>query len=96
MTTGQEFAKGDTIRLKGTFKDFSGVLTDPSALALKIYDSTGTVVLTKAITDMTHASTGVYYYDWTTTATGDFIYEFTGTLAAAAMVVWDTLSVIYH
>jgi hypothetical protein len=96
MTTGQEFAKGDTIRLKGTFKDFSGTLTDPSTLTLKVYDSTGTVVLTKALVDMTRASVGVYYYDWTSTATGDYIYEFTGTLATAAMVVWDTFSVIYH
>ena len=96
MTIGQEFIKGDTIRLKATFKDFSGTLVDLSAASLKVYDSTGTAVLTKALTDLTRESLGVYHYDWTTTTIGDYIYEFAGTLASGATVIFDRFSVVYH
>jgi hypothetical protein len=96
MTAGQEFQKNNTIRLKGTFRDFSGDLVDPTVLAFKIFDATGTAILTKAIGDLTRESLGVYHYDWQPTATGDYIYEFSGTLAGSAMLAWDTFSVEYH
>jgi hypothetical protein len=46
--------------------DASGAaaLVDPSAIALTIYNPSGTLVVTKAKTDMTNVSTGVYYYEY--------------------------------
>ncbi|MDD4483675.1 MAG: hypothetical protein PHD55_04820 [Methanoregula sp.] len=96
MTVGQEFVKGDEVRLKATFKDFSGTLVDPSAMTLKVYDSTGTAVITKTLSDLTREGLGVYHYDWVTSAIGDFIYEFSGTLADGATVIFDRFSVVYH
>jgi hypothetical protein len=91
----QVFQKGNTFRLKITCKDFSETLTDPTVLNLKVYDSTGTAVLTKAIGDLVHASTGVYYYDWSYTTLGDYVYEFSGTLAGFSMLAWAKFSIEY-
>lgn len=77
MTT---YTMGDTIRLKATFTTWAGVATDPTTPALKIYDESETVILTKTATDLTKSATGVYYYDYTTTAKGLYYYEFSGTL----------------
>ena len=96
MTPGQQFIKGDTIRLSATFKDFSRNLVDPSAMSLKVYDSTGTAVISKVLADLTRESVGVYRYDWTTTTNGDYIYEYSGTLASGAVVIFDNFSVVYH
>lgn len=59
----------DTIRLQGTFKDLSLVLTnaDGGIVSFKAYDAdTLAVVATGSATQL---STGVYYYDWLVPAT---------------------------
>ena len=73
---------GDTVRLKATFKTFAGVLTDPSAISLKVFGANDqtTPLTTKAIGDLTKVSTGVFYYDYLIPAQGNFTYEYAGTL----------------
>jgi uncharacterized protein YfaS (alpha-2-macroglobulin family) len=74
----------EAVRLKATFKDFSGTLVDPSAIALDIVDPSGTVVATKAKTDMTNPSTGVYYYHYdlaSTAPVGVWTVKWLGTIA---------------
>ncbi len=51
---------GDTIRLKGEFKDFDGNLTDIEEPKVVIYDNKRNVI--KEATP-TKAGTGIYYYD---------------------------------
>ena len=56
---------GDTIRIKGTFKNSSNILTDAdsNAVTFTIYNSeTKKVIFTGAATRL---SQGVYYYDYT-------------------------------
>ena len=51
---------GNTIRLKGEFKDFNGNLTDIEEPKVVIYDKKRNVI--KEATP-TKAGTGMYYYD---------------------------------
>lgn len=61
---------------QGGFLNASGVLTDPTAVTLKIADPTGQVTTPAAIRD----STGFYHYDVDTTAKpGLWTYEWIGT-----------------
>ncbi len=57
--------QNESIRLKATLKDWNDTVADPDTLSLKIYNPSGTLVITKAKTDMSNPSTGVYllYYD---------------------------------
>lgn len=74
----------EAVRLKATFKDFSATLVDPSAIALNLFDPNGAVVLTKAITDMTKVSTGVYYYEYdlaSTATVGLWVAKWLATIA---------------
>jgi hypothetical protein len=84
------YHKGDTIRLKASFYTFAGVLADPSTVTCTIYDSGGVVVTTGSATKET---TGVFYYDYTTTTKGDFSFEFTGTLETKPILSRDYFSV---
>lgn len=60
------YLAGDTIRLTCEFKDFSGVLADPSTINVKIYDETQKVVNTYTIDPIANKlETGKYFYDYT-------------------------------
>lgn len=71
---------GDTVRLKATFYNFLGVLTDPTDLVLRIYDSDKNLLETPTLTASNHASTGVYQYDYTLPNQSKIYYEWSGTL----------------
>lgn len=72
------YHKGDTIRLKATFYTFAGVLADPTGVTVKIYNEARQVVDQASGASITNPSVGVYYYDYTTDAEGEFTYEFSG------------------
>jgi hypothetical protein len=80
--------QGDTVRLKASFYNFAGALADPDAgtVTLRIYDAGRTLLETVANSSITKSSTGVYYYDYTTTAAGDLSYEFSGTLEGSTVL----------
>jgi len=84
--------KGDTIRLKASFYTFAGVLADPSAVTYTVYDSDRDVVVTGTATK---ESTGVFYYDYTTTDVGDYTFEFSGTLETKTILSRDEFSVAW-
>ncbi len=90
MTT---YYKGDTIRLKGSFYTWADVLTDLSAApTVNIYNGEETLLTTGTATK---ESTGVYYYDYAPSSVGNYIYEFSGTSASAAMIRRDRFSVVF-
>ena len=61
------YQRGTTIRLKATIKDADGALMDPgTSIQVSVTDPAGATAL--AGTAMTKSSTGVYYYDWQTSA----------------------------
>jgi hypothetical protein len=78
------YDKGDTVRLKAEFK-VSSVLTDPTAVTLKVKDAAGTTsTYTYALAEITKSSVGVYYKDIAITDDGIWYYRFEGTGAVTA------------
>jgi len=64
MTEHAQFYAGDTVRIQATIRDYDGTLTSPDTTTrITITGPTGTVEVA-GTTDMTEASTGVYYYLW--------------------------------
>jgi hypothetical protein len=61
---------GGVKRIQGTFKDENDTLYDPTSAEIKIYDSVGTLTATKALTDCTNVSPGIWYLDYTVPAAG--------------------------
>jgi hypothetical protein len=91
------FYKGDTIRLKATFYTYADVLSDLSSGSptLKVYDDHEILVSTIAPASVTHGTTGVYYYDYTTDRTGKHIYEYSGTLEGSTVLGRGTFNVVF-
>lgn len=70
---------GDTIRIKGTFKNSSNVLIDADSnlVTFTIYNADSQQVV--ATGTATRSSTGIYYYDYTMPATENkYIVELKG------------------
>lgn len=83
-----EYLNGESIRLKATYTDSSGVAYDPDTIELKIYDPVGVLksTVTYAAGDIEKNDTGVYFYDYTIPADGDqgyWIQTFTGVITGA-------------
>jgi hypothetical protein len=74
--------QGATVRLKATFKDFDGALTDPTAVTLTITREATDTTDERVWPDGTviRESTGVFYYDQDTTVTsGVYHWHWEGT-----------------
>lgn len=56
---------GDTIKIKGSFKTFEGVLADPASITLKIYDTINNLLTTINVTATNKISAGVYEVNYT-------------------------------
>ena len=86
--SGRSYDVGDVVRATVTLKQDT-VLTDPTTLTFKYKDPAG-VVLTKtyALSEVIRKSLGVFYFDFTVTASGTWFYRWvsTGTAAGAAEV----------
>lgn len=76
---------GDTIRLKGEFRDFDGQLADPDEAGLTIYDGSHRDL---EVLIPEKSSVGKYYYDYTipTDRTGVIYFEFKGVLGGRPIV----------
>lgn len=84
MATTPTYERGDTIRIKATFREFSesgvvGGVVDPTAIAVNIYDADFTKISGPFVPVNTEP--GVYIYDWTLpNEDGSFFIEFNGTV----------------
>ena len=56
-------ALGETVQIECTITDFNGNLVDPDSHEIKIYDPSGTLILT--FDSPTQKSTGVYTFEFT-------------------------------
>lgn len=68
----KQFTLGSRIRFVGTFTDLiAGVVTDPTAVTLKLHDPTGAETsFTYSAGQVIRDSVGVYHYDYTPTISG--------------------------
>lgn len=72
------YIAGDTVWLRCTFYNRSGVAEDRTSVALKIYDAGRTQIGT-TITTISHVGTGIYEYAYTLPVNfNKVIYEFSG------------------
>lgn len=55
---------GDTIRLRATIKNLSGVEEAPVSISVKIYTPDGTEIHGDASPNLTPETTAQYYSDW--------------------------------
>ena len=83
---------GDVVRVAGTFTDTGGTVGDPTTVHF-LYDTPTSTAPTTAtrtstalglVTGIGRASTGIYYYDITTTGKGLYETRFTSTGSLAA------------
>ncbi len=62
------FQAGGTVIISATVRNLAGTLVNPAnSMVITIVDSTGTSVVTAAA--MTYDDTGLYHYDYTSSAT---------------------------
>jgi hypothetical protein len=74
------FDINSVVRLQGAFKNASDAAADPTTITLKYEDpSANETTLTFAATELTKASTGVYYFDLTVDESGTWYYRFEST-----------------
>ncbi len=77
---------GNTIYFEGVYRNISGVLTDPTNPGWTI--KTGRGVTSDSSDDSggpTKRSTGIWYIFWTSSETGDYVLDFTGSIGSYAM-----------
>lgn len=71
----------NTGRISGTFVDSTGTATNATAVSITIYDTSDESVELVATDILANTTgTGVYYYDWTPTAAGNYRAEMTATV----------------
>lgn len=76
---------GSSVRVKGTFKNASDVLTDPGTVTLRVRDAAGVVsTYTWAGGGVTKDSTGIFYRDITLSGTGEWVFWFVGASGVTA------------
>ena len=69
--------------MRGSFTSTAGTVANPGSVKLVITSPSGADTV-KTTTQLTHPSTGVYYYDQTLTASGRWAYQFTSTGTVSA------------
>lgn len=75
----KSYQSGNTVRLTCEFYDFSGGLSDPSSVKLRIYDYKYKLI--DEYTNATKTEMGKYYFDYVTDENNKtYIYEWYGEL----------------
>lgn len=84
---------GNTVKLRAEFRDYEGVLYDPSSIELKIYNPSKTQLgNTISITDNDKVSVGIYEYEYTIPiGTGNLTYEFKGVTGGMPVIGRGTI-----
>lgn len=78
---------GDLVRVKGTFRDSTGAVADPTFVTLKLKpanDATRTYTYGTDI-ELIKDSTGIYYVDVSPNVAGHWTYQWKGTGAVKTM-----------
>lgn len=75
------FEMDNTVYFETSYRNISGVLTDPSNPAYTIKTSRGVEVDSGG---PTKRSDGLWYIFWTSSASGDYVLDFTGTIGGYA------------
>lgn len=84
--------QGNTVRLSCDFKDFSGVLTSPSTVVLKVYDKRHVQVGNSI--SLSPISTGHYEYDYPIpTGYTTLFAEFSGTISGKPIIGRERINV---
>lgn len=75
------YARGNVVRLTGTFYDIDDALTDPDTVSFEMKASDGSTTTYVYLTDaqLVRDSTGVYYVDADTDTAGTYFYRFHST-----------------
>lgn len=88
-----EYQLGQAVRLSATFATFAGVLTNPSTTTFKTAliianpppDPTAVNAVFGVDAAVINDSAGVFHYDFTPAAPGNYVYQVVGTGAVAAV-----------
>jgi len=83
---GSRVAREENLRCKVKVRNFLKVLVNATDITLLITTPAGATAASKTMADITHESLGIYYYDFTPTATAP-----TGTYTALWEVTYSTL-----
>lgn len=78
------YDRGDVVRLTANFTNLSNTATDPTAVALRVKQPDGTVVVYNYPATIAKDSTGQYHYDLSIAESGDYYYRYEGTGAVQA------------
>ena len=62
---GARVAREENLRCKVEVRNFSKAPVNAAAITLTITDKNGTTVASKTLVEITHAGTGLYFYDYT-------------------------------
>lgn len=69
------YQEGNTIRITGQFNDWDGAAIDPTIVRLKVYNAKYELVDSLEVPLTNKIAVGEYFYDYTFSSMGDFIYE---------------------
>lgn len=92
------YQAGTTVRLKGSFKDFSGSSIDPSVVRIVVYDQKYNIVHTYDITDINKSSVGDYFYDFHTpfeVRPTKYYYEWYGEILGSPSLKRDSFKTVF-
>ena len=85
---GALMAVGSTAQFTCIFRDINKAAADPTTIVLKVLDPSGAEI-TKAKSDFTKTSTGIYYYLYTTSVVGVHHVSITAAIGATTKVMED-------
>jgi hypothetical protein len=91
------YIQGCQVRVTGTFTDFAGADTDPTAVTFKIHSPSGIeTTRTYGVSGITKTGTGIYYSDITLNEGGIWSYRWvgTGSLVAAGQGTLESIAAL--
>ena len=89
--------KGDTIRLKVNFKDFTGKAVMPVDVKLTIYNTDQTQIEQFLLDDTNNEKLGVFFYDYVpANELSEFIFEFIGMVNNKPILSRDMVKIKFN
>jgi len=89
--------KGDTVRLKVNFKDFTGKAVNPVDVKLTIYNESQLQIEQFLLDDAHKESVGVFFYDYVpATELNEFIFEFAGMVNNKPILSRDSVKIKFN
>ena len=89
--------KGDTVRLKVNFKDFTGKAVNPVDVKLTIYNESQLQIEQFLLDDAHKESVGVFFYDYVPdNELNEFIFEFVGSVNNKPILARDSVKIKFN